>query len=53
MNCPEMKYNTLQLFYERWALVTAGSIEDCNTMTIAWDSMRPMLIGLIVDVIEG
>ena len=33
------KYDVFQMFNDRWALVTAGNIENYNTMTIAWGSM--------------
>ena len=32
-------YNVFELFNDRWALVTAGTIDNYNTMTIAWGSM--------------
>ena len=32
-------YNVFEMFNDRWALATAGSIDDYNTMTIAWGSM--------------
>ncbi len=39
MSFIEKKYDVFQMFNDRWALVTAGSIENYNTMTIAWGSM--------------
>ena len=39
MSFTEKKYDVFQMFNDRWALATAGSIEDYNTMTIAWGSM--------------
>ena len=39
MSFQEKKYDVFQMFNDRWALATAGSIEDYNTMTIAWGSM--------------
>ncbi len=39
MSFIEKKYDVFQMFNDRWALVTAGSIEKYNTMTIAWGSM--------------
>lgn len=32
-------YEVFQLFNDRWALATAGSMENYNTMTIGWGSM--------------
>ena len=32
-------YDVFQMFNDRWALVTAGDIDDYNTMTIAWGSL--------------
>ena len=39
MDFAKKSYEVFQMFNDRWALVTAGSIEDYNTMTIAWGSM--------------
>lgn len=39
MNFTEKDYKVFQLFNDRWALATAGSIDNYNTMTIAWGSM--------------
>lgn len=39
MSFTEKKYDIFQMFNDRWALVTAGSIENYNAMTIAWGSM--------------
>lgn len=33
------KYDVFQMFNDRWALATAGTIEDYNTMTIGWGGM--------------
>ena len=36
-----MNFSTdiLSLFADKWALVTAGVIDDFNTMTISWGGM--------------
>ena len=39
MNFREKSYPVFELFNEHWALATAGTLEDYNTMTIAWGSM--------------
>ena len=39
MRFTEKKYDVFQMFNDRWALVTAGGIDDYNTMTVAWGSM--------------
>ncbi len=39
MDFKEKYYDVFRMFNDRWALVTAGSIEDYNTMTIGWGSM--------------
>lgn len=31
-----LKENPFSLIGERWALLTAGSLADCNTMTVSW-----------------
>ena len=41
MNFTEKKYDVFQMFNDRWALVTAGTPEDFNTMTIAWAAWAP------------
>ncbi len=33
------KFDVFQMFNDRWALATAGTIEDYNTMTIGWGGM--------------
>lgn len=35
----EIKENAVELFDEKWALVTAGVPGDVNTMTISWGSL--------------
>ncbi len=39
MDFAKESYEVFQLFNDRWALATAGSIENYNTMTIGWGSM--------------
>ena len=39
MDFKEKSYDVFRLFNDRWALVTAGGIDNYNTMTIAWGSM--------------
>ena len=39
MDFQHKSYDVFQMFNDRWALVTAGSIEHYNTMTIAWGSL--------------
>lgn len=39
MDFTEKSYPVFQLFNDRWALVTAGSPDHFNTMTIGWGSM--------------
>ena len=39
MDFTENSYEVFHLFNDRWALVTAGTLSDYNTMTIAWGSM--------------
>ena len=39
MDFKDKSYDVFRLFNDRWALVTAGTIDDYNTMTIAWGSM--------------
>ena len=39
MNFIDKSYDVFRMFNDRWALVTAGTIENYNTMTIAWGSM--------------
>ena len=35
----DKSYDVFHMFNDRWALVTAGGIDNYNTMTIAWGSM--------------
>ena len=39
MDYTESGYDVFRLFNDRRALVTAGTLEDFNTMTIGWGSM--------------
>ena len=39
MDFKEKAYNVFQMFNDDWALATAGSVDDYNTMTIAWGGM--------------
>ena len=39
MEFAKESYEVFQLFNDRWALATAGSMENYNTMTIGWGSM--------------
>ena len=39
MSFLDKSYEVFRLFNDRWALVTAGSLEDFNTMTVGWGSM--------------
>ena len=39
MDFKEKAYNVFQMFNDDWALATAGSVDDFNTMTIAWGSI--------------
>ena len=39
MEFQHREYPVFELFNDRWALVTAGTPEDFNTMTIGWGSM--------------
>lgn len=39
MEFKEKSYPVFELFNDHWALVTAGDIDDYNTMTIGWGSM--------------
>ena len=32
-------YKAFSMFEDRWALVTAGTIDDFNTCTVSWGSM--------------
>ena len=59
MNFIDKEYDVFRMFNDQWALATAGTIDNFNTMTIAWGSMgtiwgppHTMFIGEIVDVIE-
>lgn len=32
----ELQERPFSLFADEWALLTAGSVDDCNTMTVSW-----------------
>lgn len=32
-------YKAFTMFEERWALITAGTLDDFNTCTVSWGSM--------------
>ena len=36
INVKDLQYNPFALFDDKWALVTAGNEEKCNTMTVSW-----------------
>lgn len=38
-NFPNVGFDVFSLFNDRWALVTAGTPERYNTMTIGWGTM--------------
>ena len=58
MSYMDKSCDIFHLFNDRWALATALTIDNFNTMTIAWGAMGTiwgpptMFIGEIVDVIE-
>ena len=39
MDFQDKSYDVFRMFNDRWALVTAGTAEHYNTMTIAWGSL--------------
>jgi len=39
MDFTEKSYKVFQMFNDQWALATAGTIDDYNTMTIGWGGM--------------
>lgn len=39
MDFRDKTYDVFRMFNDRWALATAGDLNDFNTMTIAWGSM--------------
>ena len=50
----EIRENPIELFDEKWALVTAGVPGDVNTMTISWGSLgelwnRPVVTVYVSD----
>ena len=36
ISVPELKENPFTMFREKWALLSAGNEEKCNTMTVSW-----------------
>ena len=38
----ELSVNVVNLWMNQWLLLTAGTIEDCNMMTVAWGSIGCM-----------
>lgn len=51
----EKSYKIFELFHKQWALVTAGTLQDYNTCTVAWGSMgtlwtRPGSDGNVITV---
>lgn len=38
----ELQENPFVMFNDKWALVTAGNEEKCNTMTVSWGGMGIM-----------
>ena len=48
IDAAEIRENAVNLFNKRWALLTAGTFEDHNTMTVSWGAMgelwnKPMI----------
>ena len=39
MDFKDQSYEVFRLFNDHWGLATAGTLEDYNTLTIAWGSM--------------
>lgn len=39
MDFKDKRYDVFRMFNDQWALATAGTLEDFNTLTIAWGSM--------------
>lgn len=35
----EIKDNVFDLFKNKWALITAGNADNCNTMTVSWGAV--------------
>ena len=55
MDYIEKEYKVFELFHKKWALVTAGPIEDFNSCTVSWGSLgtiwtKPGKSGSIVTV---
>lgn len=47
----QLRVNPLTLFVERWFLLTAGTMENFNTMTVAWGSIGTMWSRPFVQVV--
>lgn len=39
INIKELKESAVSLFDDRWALITAGSVDSYNTMTASWGAL--------------
>lgn len=46
----ELNFDALNLFHERWALLTAGDMERCNAMTISWGGLGTLWNKPVVSV---
>ena len=52
-------YKAFTMFEDRWALITAGTLDHFNTCTVSWGSSKNrwephyMYIGEVVEAIEG
>ncbi|MBI9019411.1 MAG: flavin reductase [Phycisphaerae bacterium] len=42
MEIDKLNLNIIDLWKKRWLLLTAGTIDDCNMMTVAWGSIGYM-----------
>lgn len=42
VNVTKLSLNVVDLWMNQWLLLTAGSLEDCNMMTVAWGSIGCM-----------
>jgi len=42
VNVTELSIDVVNLWMNRWLLLTAGTITDCNMMTVAWGSIGCM-----------
>lgn len=39
ISAKQLKENPVSMFDDRWALITAGNSEKCNTMTASWGAL--------------